>query len=93
LRAGADLDDVVGSSGSADMTVLGETTRVTSDSDHETDRGDGRPPAEATGMVAHRMAVKRGLRRGVSGAEEGGIRAEDDRLRDLRIGRRCGGWC
>jgi hypothetical protein len=58
-------------------TVSGGTARVTSGSDHETHRGSGRPPAEATGMVAHRMAVKRGLRRGVVGAEAVGIGTED----------------
>jgi hypothetical protein len=42
------------------MTVLGGTARVTGGPDHGTDRGGGRrPPAETTGMVAHRVAVKR----------------------------------
>ncbi len=57
-------------------TVSGGTARVTSGSDHETDRGAGRrPPAEATGMVVHRRAVKRRLRRGGGGAVLGGIGA------------------
>ena len=58
-------------------TVSGGTARVTRGSDHETHRGGGRPPAEATGMVAHRMAVKRGLRRGVKVSEADDIGAED----------------
>ncbi len=48
-----------------------------------------RPPAEATGMVAPRMVVKRGLRLGVAGAEAGGIGASDGRPRTRR-GRRGG---
>ena len=81
-------------------TVSGGTAKVTSGSDQETDRDVGqRPTAEGTGMVAHRRAVKRGLRRGrrclvtwseSSGGHDDGLEDEGGRLW-RKDGRRSGG--